>query len=102
MISVNGHEFLEIPEGMSCLGSGLHDPYAGERDRPLREVFISTFQIARYPTTNRQLSEFLSEVPWDYPLLANEERWQQVLESTPEFPAISVSWELANHGYTFV
>lgn len=94
----NGHIFIEIPEGISCLGSDELDPYASEKEKPLREVFISTFQISKYPTTVSQFYNFLSGTNKSFP-----QRWgkmnrkgiPQFVEKYADYPMTNVSWELA-------
>lgn len=64
---LNGHIFIEIPEGISCLGSDSLDPYASDKEKPLREVFISTFWISKYPTTILQFYNYLKSVNGNIP-----------------------------------
>jgi formylglycine-generating enzyme required for sulfatase activity len=97
MAFLNEHVLVEITAGVSCIGSNLCDPDASDRDRPLREVFISTFQISKHPTTNKQLDAFLQETDWPYPLLTKENRskFQQLIRERPDYPATNISWEMA-------
>jgi formylglycine-generating enzyme required for sulfatase activity len=98
MDAMNGHVLLEIPEGLSCVGSNLCDPYASDRDRPLREVFVSVFQISKHPTTIKQLDVFLTETGWPHPLMDPNppEDLKKRLRDHPDYPATYVSWETAS------
>ncbi|MEV7439041.1 formylglycine-generating enzyme family protein [Streptomyces griseoviridis] len=94
---LNGHELVDIPAGMSCLGSSELDPYAGDLEFPMREVYVSEFRIARHPTTRRQMTAFRRAVGWE---LASD-TWQSKGRAGPggdsalDLPAVNVSWELA-------
>ncbi len=98
-MDLNGHEFVVVGEGISCLGSDHHDVYAGPREFPLREVFISTFEISRSPTSQRQFAAFLRSVGSPFPQhWSDVDRygWPKALESDGDLPMTKVSWELAN------
>lgn len=101
-MELNGHHLILIESGISCIGSDLFDPHASERERPLREVFISTFYIAKYQTTIRQYVTYL--VDTQQPISAD---WKDVAKNSPsshahshahslgEKPVTNVSWESA-------
>jgi serine/threonine-protein kinase len=97
-VKYNGHEWNEIPAGYSCLGSDDADPYAGEKEKPLREVYVPTFLISRYPTTNSQILQFYQETSW-----MPHSSWGSVsngqvppwLAERGDFPATFISWDLA-------
>jgi formylglycine-generating enzyme required for sulfatase activity len=93
---LNGHEFVDVPAGMSCLGSSQLDPHAGELEFPMREVYVSEFRIARHPTTRRQMAVFRQAVGWELPsdtwLLDGAARRG---EGGADLPAVNISWELA-------
>ncbi|MDH6624117.1 formylglycine-generating enzyme required for sulfatase activity [Streptomyces sp. LBL] len=91
---LNGHELVDIPEGMSCLGSSELDPYAGELEFPMREVYVSAFRMARHPTTRRQLAVFRRAAGWEHPsdtVVLDD----PAAEHQADLPAVNVSWELA-------
>lgn len=97
MTDYNGHSFIEIPEGMSFLGSGFLDPFASERERPLREVFISTFRISQHPTTRSQFSRFLQDYeqePIQVGKQVGNDNGGTDLDYA-DYPRTQVSWELA-------
>jgi formylglycine-generating enzyme required for sulfatase activity len=99
MSNLNGHVFIEIEEGVSCIGSDTLDPYASERERPLREVFISTFEISKYPTTLLQFANFLLSNQIPFPErwgAANHQGLPVLLEERGDYPATNISWEIAN------
>ncbi|MFB7512799.1 formylglycine-generating enzyme family protein [Streptomyces sp. NPDC056144] len=85
---LNGHDLVHIPAGMSCLGSSELDPYAGELEFPMREVYVSDFLIARHPTTRRQLGVFRQAVGWARGSGSDA-------AATADLPAVNVSWETA-------
>lgn len=93
-----GHSFIEIPLGTACLGSDVHDPYASDRERPLREVFISTFSISKYPTTRQQFAAYLKDTGQAFdeswgPI--DSLGWPQELGASGDLPMVTVSWEEA-------
>jgi toxoflavin biosynthesis protein ToxD len=95
---MNGHVLIEIPAGMSCLGSDIHDPYASERERPLREVYISAFRISKYPTIRAQFAEYIHATNGGFssdwgPL--DGRGWPQSLEVEGDLPMVTISWDLA-------
>jgi len=98
MKEFNDHIFIEIPEGVSCLGSDEIDPYASEKEKPLREVFISSFKISKYPTTFKQFSKFLIDRNASFP-----DNWgaldskgsPSILKKKSDYPVINISWETA-------
>uniref|UniRef100_UPI004055F993 formylglycine-generating enzyme family protein n=1 Tax=Agathobacter sp. TaxID=2021311 RepID=UPI004055F993 len=98
MKHINGHIFIEIPEGISCIGSDELDPYASEKEKPLREVFISAFWISKYPTTISQFFNFLHSTQKHIP-----DSWGKIgengiplkAEKYADYPVTNVSWELA-------
>lgn len=99
MVSLNSHEFLEIDEGLACLGSDIVDIHAGPREFPLREVYVSTFEISKYPTTRSQFANFLISARLPLPSGwsdTDENGWPRALEAEGDFPMTQVSWELAN------
>ena len=99
MMEINGHVFADIPEGVSCIGSGPLDPFAGERERPLREVYISTFSISIHPTTRKQFAAFLKHTGQPFPETwgpLTRDGWPVTLESDGDYPVTTVSWETAN------
>lgn len=96
----SSHEFIEIPEGFSCIGSDELDPYAGEKERPLREVFISTFWISKYPTTVSQFVCFLNETRHTFKsnaetIIGRKNGTLAPSNGYEDFPITNVSWELA-------
>ncbi|MFK0691142.1 formylglycine-generating enzyme family protein [Mesorhizobium sp. IMUNJ 23033] len=95
---VCGHQWIEIPAGFSCLGSDDTDPYAGEKERPLREVFIPTFLISKFPTTNEQIAAFYAATGWE-PHPEWSAWWRRLREDERaehrRFPATHVSWDIA-------
>lgn len=94
----NGHIFIEIPEGISCLGSDELDPYASEKEKPLKEIYISTFKISKYPTTFKQFATYLScnniSFPKNWGAL-DKKGYPLLLETRGDFPVTNISWETA-------
>ncbi len=95
------HEFIEIPEGFSYFGSNELDPYANEKEKPLRQVFITTFKMSKYPTTVEQFVRFLNDTG-DY-IYANCSMIIQKRDGTliakdgfETHPVTGISWEAAN------
>jgi formylglycine-generating enzyme required for sulfatase activity len=98
MADHNAHVFIDIPDGMSCIGSALLDPFAGERERPLREVFVSAFRISQHPTTRAQFASFLRENQLQFPTdwgPVGQDGWPLSLDQLGDYPMTQVSWELA-------
>ena len=93
----NGHFFVDIPEGLSFLGSNLLDPFSGELERPLRQVYISSFQMSRYPTTVAQFHAFLVEASPKVRFPFSGKAWDRRVEERPDYPVTNVSWETASH-----
>ncbi len=96
---LNGHIFIEIPEGISCLGSDEFDPYSSDKEKPLQEVFISTFWISKYPTTVLQFYNYLRSVNKDLPRSwgrVNEKGIPLLLEKYENYPVTNISWEMAS------
>ena len=94
----NGHEFVEIEEGISVIGSGPLDIHASALELPMREVFVSSFFICRTATTRAQLAEFIHDV--DLPFAESwgeldDAGWPQSLELERDLPAVNVSIEFA-------
>ncbi|MBM0275490.1 formylglycine-generating enzyme family protein [Micromonospora tarensis] len=98
MAQANGHEFVEIPGGISVLGAGPLDPFAGERERPMREVYINRFLMARHPTTRKQFAEYLIATgesftaSWWRPVGG---QWTDDMETEGDYPATEIGWETA-------
>jgi formylglycine-generating enzyme required for sulfatase activity len=97
-VDLNGHEWNEIPSGSSCLGSDNADPYAGEKEKPLREVYLPTFLISRYPTTNLQIFRFYRETEWTpHPAwgACADGQLPAELSGREDYPATYISWDVA-------
>lgn len=97
-VKLNGHDFIEIPEGISCIGSDALDPYASDKERPLREVFISTFWISKYPTTILQFYNYLKSTRRNIPSnwgKMNKKGMPHLLDKYEDYPVTNVSWEMA-------
>ena len=98
-LSINGHIFIEIGEGVSCLGSDELDPYASVKEKPLREVFVSTFKISKYPTTFSQYANYLMATSLPFPqswLPLSATGFPAILEERGNYPVTNISWEAAN------
>jgi len=97
------HEFIEVPEGFSCIGSDELDPYSNEKEKPLREVFISTFWISKYTTTVAQFICFLNStgnisLGRADTIIQKADGRLAACEGCEDYPITGVSWEIAN-GY---
>jgi formylglycine-generating enzyme required for sulfatase activity len=95
---LNNHVLLDVPEGVSCIGSSELDPYASDREYPLREVFVSSFAVSQHPTTRTQFAVFIREVVGGFSdgwgeLDANG--WPRKLAQYGDYPMVGVSWEAA-------
>jgi len=82
---------------MSCLGSSATDPYASEREKPLREVYISSFLVCRHPTTRRQFANFIEVTGFKFSRYWDPagKEFAELLEEGDDLPAIFISWEAA-------
>lgn len=95
------HEFIDIPEGFSYLGSDELDPYAGGKEKPLRLVYISNFKMSKYPTTVEQFVNFLN-ITQNYELarssMIEKDRngRMHARRGYEDYPITGVSWETAN------
>lgn len=99
--SMAEHEFVEIPEGFSYFGSDELDPYASEKEKPLHQVFISTFSISKYPTTVEQFVYFLNETAKtnfkaSHTISKKSNGVFVPQKGFEDYPATGVSWEMAN------
>jgi formylglycine-generating enzyme required for sulfatase activity len=65
------------------------DPNATMSEQPQHDLWLSAFEIAKYPVTNRQYSQFLNAVRHPPP-----SHWQSKTfkPGTDEHPVTSVSW----------
>ena len=94
----NNHDFVDITSGMSCMGSDALDPFAGDRERPTREVFISTFGMSKHATTFLQYAVFLKDINRVFPQAwgkLDHHGWPDILEEREDFPVTNISWENA-------
>ena len=97
---LNNHEMILIPEGISYMGSDELDPYASNKEKPLKEVFISTFYISKYPTTNAQFANFLSDLCLNPPTSWNINASFSVsdfIDKCGNLPVNLISWKIAMH-----
>ena len=75
------------------------DPYAGDNEKPLREVYIPTFLISRFPTTNIQILQFYRETRWPpNPSWGSVQdgRLPSELAGRERYPATFISWDIAS------
>jgi formylglycine-generating enzyme required for sulfatase activity len=96
---MNGHIFIEIGEGVSCFGSDELDPFASVNEKPLREVFLSTFKISKYPTQMSQYANYLKDNGLPFPQAWGpiaKSGWPSLVEERGEYPVTNISWEMAN------
>jgi formylglycine-generating enzyme required for sulfatase activity len=78
-------EFCLVPEGPFWMGSGPDDRDADDRERPLHEVRLPAYWIARYPVTVAQFAEYVAHSghkPGD----------RDSLQGMPNHPVVWVSW----------
>lgn len=100
MANLNEHIFIEVEEGISCIGSDVLDPYASEKEQPLREVFVSTFKISKFPTTFKQFANYLVSNNIPFPEkwgTLNSNGFPLLLEEKYDYPVTNISWEIANN-----
>jgi formylglycine-generating enzyme required for sulfatase activity len=76
-------DLVDIPAGWFWMGSEEGLP----AERPRHHVWVDGFAIARHPTTNAELAEFLQDSGAHPPTFAADPRF-----ADPRQPAVSVSW----------
>src|SRR5947208_1134654 len=94
-----------VPAGKFLMGAAETDLLAEEHEKPLREVFVSSYWIDLHPVTNAQFARFLDngyedEQSWTPEGWAHKakQRWKQPLMSKqggwdgPDQPVAGVSW----------
>jgi iron(II)-dependent oxidoreductase len=81
------NEMVSVPAGVFWMGSE-----EGEIDeKPVRQVWIDSFYIDRFPITNAQYAVFLTETNHEKPLYWNDDKC-----NNPVQPVVGVSWDDAN------
>lgn len=76
-------ELVTIPGGRFFMGSGDGQ----ENERPVHEVYVSTFRIAVVPVTNAHYAPFVEAHPDRKP-----KKWDHPRFSAPDQPVVAVSW----------
>ncbi|HSF39555.1 MAG TPA: SUMF1/EgtB/PvdO family nonheme iron enzyme [Thermoanaerobaculia bacterium] len=89
VMTVDGMELCEVPEGKFWMGSGVDDPETDEDENPRHEVEIPyTFRIGRFPVTVAQFREAVDAKGVDF-----EKLW--VLDQPANRPMTKVTWHEA-------
>jgi formylglycine-generating enzyme required for sulfatase activity len=70
-------ELISIEGGVFLMGSEI----GADDEKPLHEVYVSPFQIARYPITNREFAQFAADQ------ISHDSNFNH-----PDQPVTSVSW----------
>jgi formylglycine-generating enzyme required for sulfatase activity len=85
MTDIYNSPMIEIPAGEFLRGSGenLH----WDIEEPMRNIYIDTFSIGKYPVTNRQFREFVEENNIAEPLYWRDPQWNGA-----DAPVVGVSW----------
>jgi len=86
------HEFIQpvmqtIPQGWFCMGTPDHLGYGRDDEKPAHRVWVETFELAAFQTTNEEYACFLAATT--HPLPAG---WHDPLFDHPRQPVTSVSW----------
>jgi formylglycine-generating enzyme required for sulfatase activity len=79
-----------IPAGSFWMGSLRDDPEAHENEKPRRKLYLSEYQIGRYPVTNAQYADFVLASEHPAP-----EHWPQgkIPVNLDDHPVVNVSYE---------
>ena len=88
-------DMIEVPGGPAIIGSHAIDPHANERDLPYAIVYLPTYYIARYPVTNREYAEFVSDTNYHSPANwrnLSDDGQLRYNDSERDHPVICVSW----------
>jgi formylglycine-generating enzyme required for sulfatase activity len=82
-------EWVDIPGGAFQMGSDRGE----DRERPVHEVRLSPYQIAKYPVTNAQYAAFVEATG-----AAAPRHWEngRIPEGKENHPVVHVSWDDAN------
>lgn len=72
-----------IPEGWFLMGS----EHGRKDERPIRRVWVDTFEMAVYPVSNRDYGFFLAETGYSPPA-----RWNDPAFRDPDQPVVAVNW----------
>jgi len=80
------HEFVDIPGGGFAMGGSVEPDH-----RPIHEVEISPFRLARCPITNAQYAIFCDAAGHRLPAFWGEDRFRSG-SSYPDHPVVGVSW----------
>lgn len=77
--------FVKIPAGTFLMGSSDEDQHAWDNERPMHEVALPTYWIARYPVTVAQFRAFVEES-------GHEPTSPNTLNGVKNHPVNSVTW----------
>jgi iron(II)-dependent oxidoreductase len=66
-------DFVEIPGG--CFTMGSDDPFGYDNEHAAHEAEVAAFELARYPVTAYQWSEFIRSGGYQNPALWSKEGW---------------------------
>jgi len=88
VMTLDGMEFCLVPKGHFWMGSADDDKDASESEKPLHEVNLAAYWLARYPVTVAQFREYVErsgQTPKD----------SDSLGGLSNHPIVSVSWHQA-------
>lgn len=94
----NNFDWVEIPSGLFWMGTDLKvDPvaansnWAKQVELPQHQIFLPTYQISRYPVTNAQWGQFLTQTAYPWP--DQNKLWEHGLPKGQEnHPIVWVTW----------
>ncbi|MEX2159256.1 MAG: SUMF1/EgtB/PvdO family nonheme iron enzyme [Dehalococcoidia bacterium] len=74
---------VAIPAGTFRMG----DAQGASNEQPVHEVYVSVFEMAVLPVTNRQYAAFLMALDYEAPKF-----WREARFTAPKQPVVGVSW----------
>ncbi|MFK7908039.1 MAG: formylglycine-generating enzyme family protein [Chitinophagales bacterium] len=80
-------QMLLIPEGNFLMGSDN----GAANERPIHQVWVDAFEIAKYPVTNKEYAVFLELTAYKTPPFWNAPKF-----SHPDQPVVGINWYDAN------
>jgi formylglycine-generating enzyme required for sulfatase activity len=82
-----GYELVHIPGGQFMMGSPASEKDRDDFEDPLHDVRVKNFYLGRYPVTNEEYGQFLSENPKE----PEPKYWANREFNQPRQPVVGVS-----------